>query len=162
MPRSGSTDQRGPAVGDGGRCPKSPRAKVWLDRSKEHHGWRWRTGPSSTGAVGDVGEPQIPACQGLARRVRGAPWLGTVGDIGEPERPACQGLARRVKGASWLATVDDAPNPRVPRSGSTGQRSIVVDDSGPGLARRVRWAMSVSPKSLRAKVWLDRSEGPRG
>ena len=25
--------------------------------------------------MGDVGEPQIPACQGLARQVRGAPWL---------------------------------------------------------------------------------------
>ena len=27
------------------------------------------------GVVGDVSEPQIPACQGLARQVRGALWL---------------------------------------------------------------------------------------
>ena len=85
-----------------------------------------------------------------------------VGDIGEPQIPACQGLARQVRGAPWLAMVGNAPNPRVPRSGSTGQRGTVVGDSGSGLARRVQWVMSVSPKSLRAKVWLDRSEGPHG
>ena len=42
------------------------------------------------------------------------------------------------------------------------QRGAVVSDGRLGLARRVRWAMSVSPKSPRAKVWLDRSERPRG
>ena len=36
----------------------------------------------------------------------------------------------------------------------------MVGNGGLGLARRVWWAMSVSPKSLHAKVWLDRSEGP--
>ena len=46
--------------------PKSPRAKVWLDRSEGPHGWRWWA------------MPQIPACQGLARRVKGALWLAIV------------------------------------------------------------------------------------
>ena len=127
--------QRGAMVSDGGLglarrvrwamlvSPKSPRAKVWLDRSERPCGWRWWA------------MPQIPTCQGLARQVREAPWLAMVGD---------------------------APNPCVPRSGSMGQRSIMVGNGGLGLARWVWWAMLVSPKSPHAKVWLDRSEGPCG
>ena len=30
------------------------------------------------GGVGNVGEPQIPTCQGLAQQVKGAPWLAMV------------------------------------------------------------------------------------
>ena len=42
------------------------------------------------------------------------------------------------------------------------QRGAVVGDGEPGLDRRMWWVTLVSPKSPRAKVWLDGSKGCGG